>query len=86
MFNQFKDNYAPDYRYHGPSDRELVLSLIHILTVGQRIALMHEGKMQMLDTPANVYNRPANVFTAKFIGSPSMNIVEASYTLSLIHI
>ena len=49
-------------------------------TVGQRIALMHEGKMQMLDTPANVYNRPANVFTAKFIGSPSMNIVEASYT------
>ena len=48
--------------------------------MGQRIALMHEGKMQMLDTPANVYNRPANVFTAKFIGSPSMNIVEASYT------
>ena len=53
---------------------------IEAMTVGQRIALMHEGKMQMLDTPANVYNRPANVFTAKFIGSPSMNIVEASYT------
>ena len=53
---------------------------IEAMTVGQRIALMHEGKMQMLDTPSNVYNRPANVFTAKFIGSPSMNIVEASYT------
>ncbi|MFR2694152.1 MAG: ABC transporter ATP-binding protein [Enterocloster bolteae] len=38
---------------------------IEAMTVGQRIALMHEGKMQMLDTPANVYNRPANVFTAK---------------------
>lgn len=47
--------------------------------MGQRIALMLEGKMQML-TPRLVYNRPANVFTAKFIGSPSMNIVEASYT------
>jgi ABC-type sugar transport system ATPase subunit len=53
---------------------------IEAMTVGQRIALMHEGKMQMLDTPSNVYNRPANVFTARFIGSPSMNIVEASYT------
>lgn len=52
---------------------------IEAMTVGQRIALMHEGKMQMLDTPSNVYNRPANVFTARFIGSPSMNIVESSY-------
>ena len=52
---------------------------IEAMTVGQRIALMHGGKMQMLDTPANVYNRPANVFTARFIGSPSMNIAEASY-------
>ena len=53
---------------------------IEAMTVGQRIALMHEGKMQMLDPPSNVYTRPANVFTARFIGSPSMNIVEASYT------
>lgn len=53
---------------------------IEAMTVGQRIALMYQGKMQMLDTPSNVYNRPANVFTAKFIGSPAMNIVEASYT------
>lgn len=52
---------------------------IEAMTVGQRIALMHEGKMQMLDTPDNVYNRPANVFTARFIGSPSMNIMEAAY-------
>lgn len=53
---------------------------IEAMTVGQRIALMHEGKMQMLDTPSNVYNRPANVFAARFIGSPSMNIVDVSYT------
>lgn len=49
------------------------------MTVGQRIALMNDGVLQMLDTPSNVYHCPANVFTAKFIGSPSMNIVEAVY-------
>lgn len=53
---------------------------IEAMTVGQRIALMHDGVLQMLDTPDRVYNRPVNVFTAKFIGSPSMNIVKADYT------
>lgn len=52
---------------------------VEAMTVGERIALMHEGKLQMIDTPYNVYNRPANVFTAKFIGSPSTNIFEAHY-------
>lgn len=46
------------------------------MTVGDRIALLNKGKIQMLDTPSNVYHKPANVFTAKFIGSSSMNIVE----------
>lgn len=52
---------------------------IEAMTVGHRVALMHQGVLQMLDTPSNVYNRPSNVFTARFIGSPSMNIVEANY-------
>lgn len=52
---------------------------IEAMTVGHRIALMYQGRLQMLDTPFHVYNRPANVFTAKFIGSPSTNIVEAHY-------
>ena len=52
---------------------------IEAMTVGDRIALMYRGKMEMLDTPSHVYNRPASVFCAKFIGSPSMNIVEAEY-------
>jgi sn-glycerol 3-phosphate transport system ATP-binding protein len=50
---------------------------VEAMTVGDRIALFSDGTVQMLDTPLNVYNRPANVFTAKFIGSPSCNIVEA---------
>ncbi len=53
---------------------------IEAMAVGDRIALMQAGRLQMLDTPHNVYNRPANVFTAKFIGSPSTNIFEVGYT------
>lgn len=59
---------------------------IEAMTVGQRIALMYQGRMEMLDTPSNVYNQPASVFCAKFIGSPSMNIVEADYNDGVISI
>ncbi|HIR77323.1 MAG TPA: ABC transporter ATP-binding protein [Candidatus Choladousia intestinipullorum] len=59
---------------------------IEAMTVGERIALMHEGKMEMLDTPSNVYSRPATVFCARFIGSPSMNIVEANYNSGVMSI
>lgn len=52
---------------------------IEAMTVGQKIALMKDGELQMLDTPDNIYNRPANVFTAKFIGSPAMNIMKVLY-------
>lgn len=50
---------------------------IEAMTVGQRIAVMHEGRMEMADTPENVYDHPATVFCAKFIGSPAMNIMRA---------
>lgn len=59
---------------------------VEAMTVGNRIALLHEGKLQMLDTPANVYNRPANVFTARFIGSPPTNIFAAHYADRALHI
>ena len=49
---------------------------IEAMTVGQRIAVINEGRIQMLDTPHEVYRRPANLFVAKFIGSPSMNIFD----------
>ena len=52
---------------------------IEAMTVGDRIALMDQGKLQMLDTPDNVYHRPANIFTAKFIGSPPTNVVDMDY-------
>lgn len=52
---------------------------IEAMTFADRIALMYDGELQMLDTPTNVYHRPANVFTAKFIGTPPTNILEMDY-------
>lgn len=52
---------------------------IEAMTVGDRIALLNEGVLQMIDTPENVYHRPANIFTAKFIGAPPTNILEMVY-------
>ncbi|MGN8648199.1 ABC transporter ATP-binding protein [Gracilibacillus sp. HCP3S3_G5_1] len=52
---------------------------IEAMTFADRIVLMYNGELQMIDTPTNVYHRPANVFTAKFIGSPPTNIIEIDY-------
>lgn len=52
---------------------------IEAMSLGDRIALLNDGVLQMLDTPVNVYNRPANIFTAQFIGAPPMNIIAMQY-------
>jgi multiple sugar transport system ATP-binding protein len=46
---------------------------VEAMTMGHRIAVMREGVLQQLDTPQTLYDRPANLFVAGFIGSPSMN-------------
>jgi multiple sugar transport system ATP-binding protein len=50
---------------------------IEAMTLGQRVAVMRDGKIQQVDTPQELYQRPANLFVAAFIGSPAMNLVEA---------
>ena len=47
------------------------------LTLGDRIAVMRDGKIQQIGTPRELYDRPANVFVAGFIGSPAMNFLPA---------
>ena len=47
------------------------------MTMATRIAVINRGKLQQLDTPQNLYNRPANLFVAGFIGSPAMNFFPA---------
>ena len=50
---------------------------IEAMTLGQRVAVMRDGVIQQVDGPQVLYNRPINLFVAAFIGSPSMNLVEA---------
>jgi multiple sugar transport system ATP-binding protein len=50
---------------------------VEAMTLGQRAAVMNEGKIQQVDTPQGLYWSPVNLFVAAFIGSPSMNLVEA---------
>jgi multiple sugar transport system ATP-binding protein len=47
------------------------------MTMGQRIAVQKDGILQQVDTPQNLYDHPANIFVAGFIGSPAMNFVSA---------
>ena len=56
------------------------------MTMANRIVVMKDGYIQQIGTPREIYNNPANIFVATFIGSPAMNIFEAQYdngTLSI---
>jgi multiple sugar transport system ATP-binding protein len=50
---------------------------VEAMTLGDRVAVMRDGLLQQVDTPQNLYRNPSNLFVAAFIGSPSMNLVEA---------
>jgi multiple sugar transport system ATP-binding protein len=51
---------------------------VEAMTLGDRVAVLRGGVLEQLDTPLGLYRRPANVFVAAFIGSPAMNLVEAT--------
>jgi multiple sugar transport system ATP-binding protein len=52
------------------------------MTMGDRVAVMRKGLLQQVDSPQVLYDRPDNVFVAGFIGSPAMNMVQASIETS----
>jgi len=51
---------------------------IEAMTMGDRVAVLKQGHLQQVDAPQVLYDRPANIFVAGFIGSPAMNLVDAS--------
>ncbi len=51
---------------------------VEAMTLGTRVAVLRDGLLQQVDTPHNLYRHPANLFVAAFIGSPPMNLVEAT--------
>jgi multiple sugar transport system ATP-binding protein len=50
---------------------------VEAMTMGDRICVMEAGRIRQLDTPGNLYRKPANLFVAGFIGSPAMNLLPA---------
>src|SRR5438067_8354562 len=64
--------------------RDLAVTTVYVthdqteaMTMGDRVAVMRKGLLQQVESPQALYDRPANVFVAEFIGSPAMNLVEA---------
>jgi len=51
---------------------------VEAMTMGTRIVVMDDGEIQQVDTPLKVYNEPANLFVAGFLGSPPMNILKGT--------
>jgi multiple sugar transport system ATP-binding protein len=49
---------------------------IEAMSMADRIAILHEGKLQQVDTPENIYDHPANLFVAGFVGSPRINLLD----------
>jgi multiple sugar transport system ATP-binding protein len=65
--------------------RQLAATMIYVthdqveaMTLGDRIVVMSAGRVQQIDTPLNLYDRPRNKFVAGFIGSPAMNFVDGT--------
>jgi multiple sugar transport system ATP-binding protein len=50
---------------------------VEAMTMGDRVAVMRDGELQQVDTPQRLYDAPANLFVASFVGSPPMNLFEA---------
>jgi multiple sugar transport system ATP-binding protein len=51
---------------------------VEAMTMADRIAVMNEGRIEQLGAPLELYDRPANLFVAQFIGSPAMNVFEGT--------
>jgi len=59
---------------------------VEAMTMADRIAVMNEGRIEQLGAPLELYDRPANLFVAQFIGSPAMNVIEGVLRKSASHV
>ncbi|MDN5858141.1 MAG: sn-glycerol-3-phosphate ABC transporter ATP-binding protein UgpC, partial [Pseudonocardia sp.] len=58
---------------------------VEAMTMGDRVAVLKDGILQQVDTPRHMYDKPANVFVAGFIGSPAMNLLPVSLDGDVLH-
>ena len=71
LHQQLKDSGRPATMIYVTHDQ------IEAMTMGDRVCILNKGAVMQVDTPMNVYHRPKNKFVAEFIGSPSMNMMDA---------
>jgi multiple sugar transport system ATP-binding protein len=69
--------------------RELGVTTIYVthdqveaMTMGDRVAVMSKGRLQQVDAPQRLYDRPENLFVAGFIGTPPMNLIEGTASVN----
>jgi len=68
-------------KLHGRLDTTMIYvthDQVEAMTMGDRICLMKDGRIQQVDEPLEIYNRPANMFVAAFIGNPPMNFFKGT--------
>ena len=58
---------------------------VEAMTMGDRVAVMNQGRLQQVDTPQRLYDNPANLFVAGFIGTPPMNLLAATVAVAERH-
>ncbi|SNZ03911.1 carbohydrate ABC transporter ATP-binding protein, CUT1 family [Terribacillus aidingensis] len=73
--------------------RKLGITMIYVthdqteaMTMADRMMILHEGQAMQIGKPLEIYNHPANAFTATFIGSPAMNVMDAKINPAGIHL
>jgi multiple sugar transport system ATP-binding protein len=69
--------------------RDLAVTTVYVthdqveaMTMGDRVCVLKDGYLQQVDTPQYLYDHPVNVFVAAFIGSPSMNLYDGSFSVA----
>jgi multiple sugar transport system ATP-binding protein len=59
---------------------------IEAMALGDRVVVMSAAEVQQVGTPADVYHKPSNLFVARFIGSPGMNLIKGRYADGVVHL
>ncbi|MCP0887833.1 ABC transporter ATP-binding protein [Ligilactobacillus sp. WILCCON 0076] len=78
---QLREKARDEIQYIHQQNQQTIIYVTHdqteAMALGDRIAVMDNGKIQMVATPDEIYNHPRNLFVAKFIGSPQINLIAA---------
>jgi multiple sugar transport system ATP-binding protein len=75
---QMRAEVARIQRHLGVSTIYVTHDQVEAMTMGDRVTVMRDGRLQQVDTPQNLYDSPDNIFVAAFIGSPAQNLYDAT--------